>query len=272
MTKQKVNIKELSYYDFLAHIGISFFNWGGSKATEELVEMCKIDENKKVLVVGCGNGYGACYIAEKYGCKVIGIDIAEIMINKAKERAKDLNLENKVEFQYGDAIDIPYHDNSFDIVITEFVTIFVDNKKKAFTEYARVVVPGGFIGINEIFKSNNIPIETAEKLKEMEDIYKEVTSLDFSILTPNEWKNFFKELSLIDIFLVEKPPSQDVKEMVSSVGGKWKFLKISFKVLYYTMTKGPLGKKLRGVGKVKSIIRANRGYIGYLLCVGRKPK
>jgi ubiquinone/menaquinone biosynthesis C-methylase UbiE len=270
MAKEKINIKELGYYDFLAHIGISFFNWGGIKATEELIEMCNINEKKKVLIVGCGSGYQACQIAQKYGSKVVGIDIAEHMVKKSKERAEELGLENEVEFHVGDALDIPFKDNSFDIVISEFVTIFIDDKKKAFSEYARVVKPGGFVGINEIYREENAPAEVLEKLEEVTEFYERVTGLVFPILTPSEWQGFFEGASLSNIELRKHEPTQDVAEMVSSVGGKWKFTKISFKVLYYTMTRGKLGKDLRDVGRVKSRFRASREHIGYALCVGKK--
>jgi len=271
MTKQKVNVKEMGYYDAMAHLGIPFFNWGGLKATDELIEMCKVDETKSVLIVGCGSGYQAFHIAKKYGCKVVGVDIAENMVNWAKERAENLNLDEKVEFQYGDAINIPFDDNIFDIVITEFVSIFIKDKDKAFKEYARVLKPSGFVGINEIFKSNERPPEVDEKLKEVEETYEKVTLLDFPILTPKEWKAFFEKAGLVDISAIECEPKQDFKEMVSSVGGKWKFTKLSFKILYYTMTRGPLGKKLRSVGRVKSGFRKCRDYVGYLLCIGKKP-
>jgi len=270
MRKDKVNVKELGYYDFLAHLGISFFNWGGIKATEELVEMCQIDNNKKVLIVGCGSGYQACHLVEKYGCKVVGIDIAELMVNKSIQRAEELGLEDETEFRLGDAMNIPFNDDFFDIAFTEFVSIFLSDKPKAFNEYARVVKPGGYVGINEIFKSKDIPPELEEKLMEVEEIYARVTDLDFPILTPDKWKSFFKDAGLVDIVATEHEPSQDTKEMISSVGGKWKFTKVSFKVLYYTMTRGRLGKNLRDVGRVKSRFRASRDYVGYILCVGKK--
>ena len=70
----------MGYYDAMVHLGIPFFNWGGKKATEELIEMCQVTETNSVLIVGCGSGYQAFHIAEKYGCKVVGIDIAENIV------------------------------------------------------------------------------------------------------------------------------------------------------------------------------------------------
>ena len=270
MAKEKVNVKELGYYDFLAQVGISYFNWGGIKATEELVEMCQINEKKKILIVGCGSGYQACHIAQKYGSKVVGIDIAEHMVKKAKERAEEFGLEGELEFRVGDALDIPFKDNTFDIVFTEFVTIFIDDKKKAFSEYARVVKPGGFVGINEIYREEDASPEVLEKLEGVTELYERVTGLVFPILTPSKWQSFFEDASLSNIELRKHEPTQETSEMVSSVGGKWKFTKIAFKVLYYTMTRGKLGKDLRDVGRVKSRFRATREHVGYALCVGKK--
>ncbi len=61
---------------------------GGLKATRELIELCHINESKYVLDVGCGVGMTACYIAKKYGCRVVGVDIHEEMISRSNERAE----------------------------------------------------------------------------------------------------------------------------------------------------------------------------------------
>ena len=123
---------------------------GGLEATKELIELCHIDKNSYILDVGCGVGLTACYIAKEYGCKLIAIDISEEMIKRAEERAKRRGIEDKVEFKVADAQALPFEDDLFDVVISESVNAFIENKQKAINEYKRVAKVGGYVGFNEV--------------------------------------------------------------------------------------------------------------------------
>jgi ubiquinone/menaquinone biosynthesis C-methylase UbiE len=137
-----------TFFDFAAEVGLTK-HIGGIEATEKLLELCHVNEDKIVLDVGCGAGATPCYIAKRFNCKVVGIDILEAMVERSKERAMREGLVDRVEFRVGDAQRIPFEENSFDIVITESVTSFPDDKQKAVNEYVRVTKPGGFVGLNE---------------------------------------------------------------------------------------------------------------------------
>lgn len=142
------NKKQIPYLEFQAYFG-GTKHYGGLKATKELIELCYIDKNKCVLDVGCGVGLSACYIAKKYGCKVIGVDISESMIASSKERAKRRGVENRLEFKVADVQKLPFKDAIFDAVISESVLAFVKDKRKAISEYVRVIKPKGYVGMNE---------------------------------------------------------------------------------------------------------------------------
>ena len=167
-------IEKLSYYDFMSYLDVPFFHIGGLKSTMELAELCQIGKDSKVLMVGCRTGFTACYLAKKFGCTVMGVDIAEVSINKAKERAEKENLGDKVEFCIGDAYDLQFKSNTFDVVMTEFVSQFLD-KDIAFREFVRVLKPGGYVGINELYKDEDIPPEEFEELMISEQIFGEIT-------------------------------------------------------------------------------------------------
>jgi ubiquinone/menaquinone biosynthesis C-methylase UbiE len=95
----ELSIKEaeaLSYYDFMSYLGVPYFHIGGIKSTEKLAELCKIDQTRKVLIVGCGTGFSACHLARKIRCAVVGIDIAELSVEKAKERAKIQGISERL--------------------------------------------------------------------------------------------------------------------------------------------------------------------------------
>ena len=107
-------------------MGVPYLHWGGLKSTDELLVLCEISGDKEVLFVGCGTGYSACYIAQKIGCGVVGINISEAMVSRARERVREMGLEGQVDFRVGDAYGLEFEDGAFDIVVTEFVTVFLD--------------------------------------------------------------------------------------------------------------------------------------------------
>jgi SAM-dependent methyltransferase len=150
MSTSQVNTKEdqPSFFDFAAEVGLTK-HIGGNEATDLLVELCHIDETKYVLDVGCGVGVSPVYIAKKYGCRVVGVDILPMMIERSIERAGREQVADRTEFKVADAQDLPFDDGTFDAVITESVTAFPEDKQKAVNEYARVTKPGGYVGLNE---------------------------------------------------------------------------------------------------------------------------
>jgi ubiquinone/menaquinone biosynthesis C-methylase UbiE len=139
---------EQDFFDFAAYVGLTK-HLGGVAATDDLVELCHIGEGSYVLDVGCGVGVTPCYIARRYDCSVMGVDIKVSMIDKCKERASRENVTDKVDFRVADAQDLPFDDELFDAVITESVTAFPEDKQRAVKEYARVTKPGGYVGLNE---------------------------------------------------------------------------------------------------------------------------
>jgi arsenite methyltransferase len=145
---------EQTFFDFAAEVGLTK-HLGGLGATEELVELCHIGEGNYVLDVGCGVGMTPCFIAKRYGCRVVGVDISEAMVERSRERARregaaDADNEHpRVEFRVADAQDLPFEDDLFDAVITESVTAFPEDKQRAVNEYVRVTKPGGYVGLNE---------------------------------------------------------------------------------------------------------------------------
>ena len=130
--------------DFRKH-----FHLGGFEATKELLGLCPITEDSQVLEVGCASGRTACYLASTYRCRVIGVDLLPGMVERAEERAVREGVADRVEFRTGDAQDLAFEDERFDLLIGEFITGLVEDKQQAVGEYLRVTQPGGTIALNE---------------------------------------------------------------------------------------------------------------------------
>ena len=65
-----------SYFELQAYVGTTK-HMGGFETTKALIELCYINQDTYVLDAGCGVGATACYLAKRYGCRVVGVDISE---------------------------------------------------------------------------------------------------------------------------------------------------------------------------------------------------
>jgi len=81
---------------------------------------------------------------------VVGVDLRESMIERARERAGREGVEDRVEFRVADVQDLPFEDGLFDTVIGESIIALVEDKQRAVNECARVTKPGGYVGLNEM--------------------------------------------------------------------------------------------------------------------------
>lgn len=96
--------------------------------------------NKRVLDVGCGNGYVLANYA-KEGAKTYGIDITSAGIDICRQRFDHLNLDG--DFRVADAQSLPFEDNFFDCVCSMGVLHHVPDTQLALDEIYRVLKPGG---------------------------------------------------------------------------------------------------------------------------------
>ncbi|UXM85293.1 class I SAM-dependent methyltransferase [Methanococcus aeolicus] len=95
---------------------------------------------KKILDVGCGTGFLSLILAE-LGHEVVGIDLSEGMLSKARKKADNLGLD--IEFMIGDAENLPFKDVSFDAVINRHLLWTLPNPDKAIMEWGRVIKNNG---------------------------------------------------------------------------------------------------------------------------------
>ena len=97
-----------------------------------------------VLDVACGTGNVAIPLARS-GCRVTGVDIAASLLAQARERALIEGLS--IDFDEGDAEQLPYPDASFDAVVTMFGAMFAPRPELVAREFARVLRPGGLLAM-----------------------------------------------------------------------------------------------------------------------------
>ncbi|WP_305064529.1 class I SAM-dependent methyltransferase [Methanococcoides sp.] len=97
-------------------------------------------ESRKILDIGTGTGFLSIMLAE-LGYRVVGIDISEEMLERAKKKAVDRAVE--AEFKLGDAENLFFETGSFDAIVNKAVLWTLPNPEKALAEWKRVLKPGG---------------------------------------------------------------------------------------------------------------------------------
>ena len=143
-------IKGLDPYTFMAIIGKRVIHPGGRRSTEKLFENAGFQSSYHVLDVGCGVGTTAIQIAQTYGCQVTAVDISPIMLERAQANVHAAGLDGRVIVKQGDILALDFADNSFDRVVEEAVSMFVE-RPRATQELVRVCAPGGKVLATEFF-------------------------------------------------------------------------------------------------------------------------
>lgn len=110
-----------------------------------LVQFSGVNASQTLLDVGCGTGVVAL-TAARLGAKVCGIDLSPELIKRAKENGSIANVA--VDFREGDCESLPYDNNAFDVVLSQFGHMFAPRPKVAIQEMLRVLKPGGTIAFS----------------------------------------------------------------------------------------------------------------------------
>ena len=125
--------------------GDGFMTPGGERNLEML--LCGMDMGGlRLLDIGCGAGGPGLKLVEERGIELVGIDIEASLIEDAKDRARERNLEAKSSFQVVEPGSLNFPDESFDITMNNGgAFIHTEDKASLFKECWRVLKPGGFI-------------------------------------------------------------------------------------------------------------------------------
>jgi len=136
---------------------IDEFHTRGRAATRELADMANVKPADLVLDVGCGLGGTARYLAEHYKCYVKGIDLIEAYITAGTKLTESTGLNDRVELVCCSALDLPYEDECFDIVLTQHVQMNIIDKHRFYAEIERVLQPGGRFIFHDVFSTDSAP-------------------------------------------------------------------------------------------------------------------
>jgi SAM-dependent methyltransferase len=135
------------------------FHPGGVRLTERLGIRLGLDEHSRVLDVAAGKGTSALYLAERFGCQVVGVDLSSRNVLEANDAAKTRGLAERVCFEHADAERLPFPDGVFDALVCECAFCTFPDKSAAAREFARVLRLGGRVGISDLTRRGPLPQE-----------------------------------------------------------------------------------------------------------------
>ena len=248
-----------SYFELQAYVGTTK-HMGGFETTKALIELCHINQDTYVLDAGCGVGATACYLAKRYGCRVVGVDLSEGMIARSEERAKRERVGDSVEFRIADVRKLPFEDALFDVVICESVATFIEDKRQVAIEFARVTKPGGYVGLNEEIWLKAPSTELVEFAKRTWEIKAQVPNAD-------GWVGLLEDAGLRNT--VVKTYKLNARRESTQVQ-RYRFQDM-WRMFYRTLFLYIKSSAFRRYMKDRKYLPKNLfDYLGYALFVGRK--
>ena len=135
------------------------FHVGGRAATEQFLDRLDIAPNQHVLDVGCGLGGASRCAANRYGCRISGVDLTSEYVTVGNTINQWIGLEEKISLREGDALAMPFERESFDRAYLMHVGMNISDKERLARELYRLVKSGGKVGIYDIMRMNDAELE-----------------------------------------------------------------------------------------------------------------
>jgi 2-polyprenyl-3-methyl-5-hydroxy-6-metoxy-1,4-benzoquinol methylase len=128
------------------------FHIGGREATEHFAQSLGLTAGMRLLDIGCGIGGAARYFAAEHGAMVTGIDLTEEYVQVAAALADWVGLSSQAAFHQTSALSRPFEPSSFEVATMLHVGMNIADKAAVFAEAARVLAPGGRMGVYDVMR------------------------------------------------------------------------------------------------------------------------
>jgi len=235
------------------------FHPGGLALTEQLGCALHLAAGDRVLDVASGRGTSALYLAERFGCEVVGIDYGDTNVASARAAAAARGLSARVAFRQGDAESMPFEDGSFDALVCECAYCTFPDKTRAARELARVLRPGGRVGLADLTR-------TARLAQELDTLIAWVAC----IADAQPLERYVQDLRAAGFIIrtVESRP-EALRELVQQVRGRLLAAEV-LQGLKKVAIPGIDFAAVRGMARLAADA-IERGVLGYAFITGVKP-
>lgn len=147
-------------YDFLNHMLSMSIDKGWRK---KVVKMAAADKPKQILDVATGTADLAIALTNAHPDKITGIDISNGMLEVGRKKVQQKGLSQIITLEQADSENLPFDDNSFDLVTVAFGVRNFENLQKGLSEIHRVIKPGGKVLVLEFSQPTGFPFKQVYK-------------------------------------------------------------------------------------------------------------
>ena len=125
------------------------FHGGGKPATDRLARLAEAVAGTRVLDVGGGFGGPSRTLAVELGCLVTTVDLTASYVRAARALTTRMRLDDRVSHHVGNALALPFPDETFDLVWTQNSGMNIADKARLYAGFHRVLRPGGRLALQE---------------------------------------------------------------------------------------------------------------------------
>jgi arsenite methyltransferase len=234
------------------------FHPGGLRLTERLGSLLQLGPGLRVLDVASGKGESAIFLAEHFGCEIVGVDFGIENVSGASERARVAGLERQATFRQGDAERLELPAGSFDAVICECAFCTFPDKRAAAGEFYRVLKPSGRVGLSDLTRTGALPPELSNLLAWIACIA--------DARPVEEYVNYLAAAGLGQVRV--EPHDEALAEMVRSIQGKLLGAELMMKLNSASLGDVDLTEAKSMARAAADAVRART--LGYSLISGRR--
>ncbi len=152
------------------HLGIyetpdeSIFDASRRTVAHMASKLKTLGKDSKVIDVGAGFGGSARYLAKTYGCEVVALNLSEAENERDRQKNKEQGLDHLITVVDGNFEDLPYEDESFDVVWSQDSFLHSGDRAKVIQECARVLKPGGEFVFTDPMQADDAPTDKLQPI------------------------------------------------------------------------------------------------------------
>ncbi len=220
------------------------------KSVEKLASLVedRITEDTRILDIGAGYGGTARYFVKRFGCKVDCLNLSDKENERNVNKNKELGLDDKINVVGGNFEELPFEDETFDMVMAQDAILHSANKKKVFEEAIRVVKPGGDFFFTDPMQADDCPEGVLQPV--LERIH-----LD-SMGSVEKYRKMAEELGLEEIQVIEMPV-----QLTNHYGSVRKKLQEQYNEILEKCSKEYVDRMIEGLGHW--VEAGKKGYLNW---------
>ncbi|MFO0950990.1 MAG: methyltransferase domain-containing protein [Isosphaeraceae bacterium] len=178
--------------------GAGYISTGGPETTDYLIARLgpALKPGVRVLDVGSGIGGAAFALANRFGAKVTGIDLAPMMVEIAHERAQEAGAPKDVHFVIGDVLDYAF-DGPFDVVWSRDALMHIPDKPRLFKRLLDLLAPGGHLVVTDYARG------AGERSPGFQDY---IRSTGYHVVDPASYGKLLEDAGFVDVEVEDATP------------------------------------------------------------------